>query len=106
VGGQSASDARLGTGTVERDRYDGLSGRHCSWGGVVWGFSSQAAGVNITLIIAAVSLALGLLLAGPLLLRQYVDAGWLGKKTKTWYLSLRLEPENTDFFAFLNIAIL
>ena len=51
-------------------------------GGVVWGFSSQAAGANITLIIAAVSLALGLLLAGPLLLRQYVDAGWLGKKTK------------------------
>ena len=40
------------------------------------------------------------------LLRQYVDAGWLGKKNKTWFLSLRLEPENTDFFAFLNITIL
>jgi hypothetical protein len=35
-------------------------------GGVVWGFSSQAAGVNITLVIAALTLALGLLLASPL----------------------------------------
>jgi MFS family permease len=35
-------------------------------GGVVWGFSSQAAGVNITLVIAAVSMALSLLLAIPL----------------------------------------
>jgi MFS family permease len=35
-------------------------------GGVVWGFSSQAAGVNLTLVIAAVTLALSLLLAIPL----------------------------------------
>ena len=35
-------------------------------GGVVWGFSSQAAGVNITLLIAALTLAFGLLLASPL----------------------------------------
>jgi hypothetical protein len=32
--------------------------------------------------------------------------GLAWKKNKTWFLSLRLEPENTDFFAFLNIAIL
>ena len=35
-------------------------------GGVVWGFSSQAAGVRVTLVIAAVTLALSLLLAIPL----------------------------------------
>jgi MFS family permease len=35
-------------------------------GGVVWGFSSQAAGVSITLVLAAVTLALSLLLAIPL----------------------------------------
>jgi MFS family permease len=35
-------------------------------GGVVWGFSSQAAGVSITLVIAAVTLTLSLLLAIPL----------------------------------------
>jgi hypothetical protein len=35
-------------------------------GGVVWGFSSQAAGVNITLVIAALTLVLGLWLASPL----------------------------------------
>jgi MFS family permease len=35
-------------------------------GGVVWGFSSQAAGVNITLVIAAVTLAISLFLAIPL----------------------------------------
>ena len=34
-----------------------------AFGGVVWGFSSQVAGVNITLVTAAVTLALGLLLA-------------------------------------------
>jgi predicted MFS family arabinose efflux permease len=38
-------------------------------GGVVWGFSSQAAGVSITLVIAAVTLTLSLLLAIPLLRR-------------------------------------
>ena len=35
-------------------------------GGVVWGFSSQAAGVNVTLVVAAVAMALSLLLAIPL----------------------------------------
>jgi MFS family permease len=35
-------------------------------GGIVWGLTSQAAGVNITLVIAALALALGLLLASPL----------------------------------------
>ena len=35
-------------------------------GGIVWGFSSQAAGVNVTLIVAAVAMALSLLLAIPL----------------------------------------
>ena len=35
-------------------------------GGIVWGFSSQAAGVNVTLIAAAVAMALSLLLAIPL----------------------------------------
>ena len=35
-------------------------------GGIVWGFSSQAAGVKITLVVAAVSMALSLLLAIPL----------------------------------------
>jgi hypothetical protein len=32
-------------------------------GGIVWGFSSQTAGVNVTLIVAAVAMALSLLLA-------------------------------------------
>jgi len=35
-------------------------------GGIVWGFSSQASGVNVTLIVAAVAMALSLLLAIPL----------------------------------------
>jgi MFS family permease len=35
-------------------------------GGIVWGFSSQAAGVQVTLIVAAVAMALSLLLAIPL----------------------------------------
>jgi hypothetical protein len=35
-------------------------------GGIVWGFSSQAAGVNVTLIVAAVAMAVSLLLAIPL----------------------------------------
>ena len=35
-------------------------------GGIVWGFSSQAAGVNVTLVVAAVAMALSLLLANPL----------------------------------------
>jgi hypothetical protein len=35
-------------------------------GGVVWGFSSEVAGVNITLVIAAVTLALSLWLAARL----------------------------------------
>src|ERR1700726_3634603 len=35
-------------------------------GGIVWGFSSQAAGVNVTLVVAAVAMALSLLLAIPL----------------------------------------
>jgi MFS family permease len=35
-------------------------------GGVVWGFSSQIAGVNVTLVVAAVAMALSLLLAIPL----------------------------------------
>jgi hypothetical protein len=35
-------------------------------GGIVWGFSSQAAGVKVTLIVAAVAMALSLLLAIPL----------------------------------------
>jgi len=35
-------------------------------GGIVWGFSSQAAGLDVTLIVAAVTLALSLLLAIPL----------------------------------------
>jgi MFS family permease len=35
-------------------------------GGVVWGFSSQAAGLDVTLILAAITLALSLLLAIPL----------------------------------------
>ena len=35
-------------------------------GGIVWGFSSQAAGVNVTLIVAAVAMAFSLLLAIPL----------------------------------------
>jgi MFS family permease len=35
-------------------------------GGIVWGFSSQAAGVNVTLVAAAVAMAISLLLAIPL----------------------------------------
>jgi MFS family permease len=35
-------------------------------GGIVWGYSSQAAGVNVTLAFAAVAMALSLLLAIPL----------------------------------------
>ena len=35
-------------------------------GGIVWGFSSQAAGVNVTLIVAAVAMAVSLVLAIPL----------------------------------------
>jgi len=35
-------------------------------GGIVWGFSSQASGVNVTLIVAAVAMALSLLLGIPL----------------------------------------
>jgi MFS family permease len=35
-------------------------------GGVVWGFSSQVAGVNVTLAVAAMAMALSLLLAIPL----------------------------------------
>jgi MFS family permease len=35
-------------------------------GGIVWGFSSQAAGVNVTLIVAAVAMTLSLFLAIPL----------------------------------------
>ena len=35
-------------------------------GGIVWGFSSQAAGVNVTLIVAAAAMTLSLLLAIPL----------------------------------------
>jgi len=35
-------------------------------GGIVWGFSSQAAGVNVTLVVAALTMALSLLLAIPL----------------------------------------
>lgn len=35
-------------------------------GGIVWGFSSQLAGLDVTLIVAAVTLALSLLLAIPL----------------------------------------
>ena len=35
-------------------------------GGIVWGFSSQAAGVQVTLIVAAVAMTLSLLLAIPL----------------------------------------
>jgi MFS family permease len=35
-------------------------------GGIVWGLSSQAAGVNVTLVAASVSMALTLLLATPL----------------------------------------
>jgi Transmembrane secretion effector len=35
-------------------------------GGVVWGFSGQAAGINVTLVVAAVAMALSLLLAIPL----------------------------------------
>jgi len=35
-------------------------------GGVVWGFSSQVAGVNVTLAVAALAMALSLLLAIPL----------------------------------------
>jgi hypothetical protein len=34
-------------------------------GGIVWGYSSQAAGVNVTLPFAAVAMALSLLLAIP-----------------------------------------
>jgi MFS family permease len=35
-------------------------------GGVVWGFSSQLAGVNVTLVVAAAAMAFSLLLAIPL----------------------------------------
>jgi len=35
-------------------------------GGTVWGFTSQVAGVNVTLAVAAVAMALSLLLAIPL----------------------------------------
>jgi MFS family permease len=35
-------------------------------GGTIWGFSSQVTGVNVTLVIAAVAMALSLLLAIPL----------------------------------------
>jgi MFS family permease len=35
-------------------------------GGILWGFSGQAAGVNVTLVVAAVAMALSLLLAIPL----------------------------------------
>jgi MFS family permease len=35
-------------------------------GGIVWGFFSQAAGVNVTLVVAAVAMAVSLVLAIPL----------------------------------------
>jgi MFS family permease len=35
-------------------------------GGIVWGFSSQVAGVNVTLVVAAAAMAFSLLLAIPL----------------------------------------
>ena len=35
-------------------------------GGIVWGFSSQAAGINVTLVVAAVAMAVSLVLAIPL----------------------------------------
>jgi MFS family permease len=35
-------------------------------GGIVWGFSSQVAGINVTLVVAAAAMALSLLLAIPL----------------------------------------
>jgi predicted MFS family arabinose efflux permease len=35
-------------------------------GSIVWGFSSQAAGVNVTLVLAAIAMAVSLLLAIPL----------------------------------------
>ena len=35
-------------------------------GGIVWGFSSQVAGVNVTLVLAAIAMAVSLLLAIPL----------------------------------------
>jgi MFS family permease len=37
-----------------------------AFGGIVWGFSSQAAGVNATLVVAALTMALSLLLTAPL----------------------------------------
>lgn len=35
-------------------------------GGIFWGFSSQVAGINVTLVVAAAAMALSLLLAIPL----------------------------------------
>jgi ENTS family enterobactin (siderophore) exporter len=35
-------------------------------GGIVWGFSSQTVGVNVTLVLAAIAMAVSLLLAIPL----------------------------------------
>jgi MFS family permease len=35
-------------------------------GGIVWGFSSQVAGINVTLVVAAIGMALSVLLAIPL----------------------------------------
>jgi 3-hydroxybutyryl-CoA dehydrogenase len=40
------------------------------------------------------------------LLRQYVDAGWLGKKTKRGFYRYDWNLRTLIFFAFLNITIL
>jgi hypothetical protein len=40
-------------------------------GGIVWGFSSQAAGVNVTLVVAAVAMALSLFAGNSSINRLY-----------------------------------
>jgi ABC-type phosphate/phosphonate transport system permease subunit len=56
---------RIGPRANEGDCYHVLSGRH-RWGGFVWGFAAQVAGLDYTLVVAAVAMAVGLLLAIPL----------------------------------------
>jgi Transmembrane secretion effector len=66
LGSGAASYAKLGTRPHERHRSSWSPRAPSLWEVLSWGFSSQAAGVNVTLFVAAVAMALSLLLAIPL----------------------------------------
>src|SRR6266446_9721184 len=67
-------------------------------GGIVWGFSSQAAGVKVTLIAAAVAMALSLLLARRLSINF---AGNLEERV-SGVLARTVEPEAVTSIALTN----